>query len=144
MVICSPQSNKWYWPQGIQKEQSAGTSTYHKLKETDVICCKRTRLPNLRESDLTTKRFQLAALLNHQNDLVYSNKSKKGYWIGSPSSTKKSLQPTRYGLWMHFKDWKSLFVFCRKARHCWWWLLIKNSEETSFCNKKIIWWMKVH
>ena len=31
---------------------------------------------------------------------------KKGYWIGSSSSTRKSLQQTCYELWIHFEDWK--------------------------------------
>ena len=91
------------------------------------------------------KIFALAALLNHQDNRVYSNKSKKkGYWIGSSSSTKKSLQQTCYVLWIHFKDWKRFVALCKRRSDCWWQLLLENPEETFLCNKEIIWWTKVH
>ena len=65
---------------------------------------------------------------------------------------KKLLQQTHYGLWIHFKDSKRLAAlyrrgsncYYRRGSNCWWQPLLRNAEETSLCNKEIVWWTKVH
>ena len=89
--------------------------------------------------------FRLAALLNHQNFIVYSNKYDKNilHWIDL--FNKKFLQQTRYGLWIHFIDWKKLVAVCSRGSDCWWRLLLENTDETSLTNKKIDYLLdKVH
>ena len=87
--------------------------------------------------------FRLAALLNHQNNIVYSNKYDKKILNWIDFFNKKLLQETRYGFWIHFKDWKKLVTLCRRGSNCWWRLLLENAEETSLTNKKTICWTKV-
>ena len=78
-LICLPYNKKWYWPQGIQKDKSAENSTCHVSKETDVLSKFVANLHAYQscENPVWRKKFPLAASLNHPNDRVYTNTSKK-------------------------------------------------------------------
>ena len=137
-LICLPYNKKWYWPQGIQKDKSADNSTCHASKETGVLSKFVANLHAYQScgNPVWSKKFPLAASLNYPNDRVYTNKSKKRI-LNRIFFFDKEIVTTNM-LWTLDSFRRLEMGSCRRGSDCWWWLLLKNTEETSFCNKEVI------